>query len=63
MLTDFMQQEGREKESERNIDMMEKHQLVVSHSPQLGSDEPTTMCPAQELNLQPFGLWDHAPTN
>ena len=47
---------------ERNIDVREKHRLVV-HA--LTGDRTCNlgMCPALKSNPQPFGVWDSAPTN
>ena len=54
MFTDFKEKEREEREGEggRDIDVREKHWLVVSH-----------MCPDQGLNPQHFGVWDDAPAN
>ena len=65
MFTDL--RKGRGQQREKHIDVREKHQLVAIR-----------MCPDWELNpqprympwagiepanLQPFGVWDDAPTN
>ena len=42
----------REEEVERNIDVRKKHSSVAS-----------CRCPDWESNLQPFGVWDDAPTH
>ena len=49
--------EGREKERDKSINVWEKHQLVVSHTPTTGdlSCSPG-MCPDRESNQRPFGL-------
>ena len=55
---------GRGKERKRNIDVRET--LIVClliHGPTGDQTHNLGMCPDQELNLQPFGLWDDAPTN
>ena len=52
--------EGRE----RNINVIEKHQLVAFRMHPTGDKTNNLgMCPDWELNLQSFGLWDDAPTN
>ena len=54
-------QEGREKE--RNIDVRNIDWLPPICSPPGNSTHDIGMCLDQELNLKPFGVWDHAPTN
>ena len=53
---------GGERESDRNIDVREKHQLVASHK---CPDQTRSlgMCPDWESNPQPFGYWDDTPPN
>ena len=47
-----------EKDRERNMDsLLPVHALTRNWTHNLG------MCPDQELNLQPFGVQDNAPTN
>ena len=61
MFIDFKERgKEREREGERNIDAREKHQLVASHGDQTWN---LGMCPDQELDLWPFNVWDHVPTN
>ena len=49
----------RERERER-----ERHQLVATcKHPNWESNPPLDSFPDWELNLQPFGVWDDAPTN
>ena len=48
--------EGKEKEKETNIDVKEKHWMVVSHmSPTRDLAHNPGMCPDRESNQQPFG--------
>ena len=48
--------EGREKEKQGNIDVLEIHQLVASHVPPTGDLACNPgMCPSWESNQQPFG--------
>ena len=42
----------RKREREKDIDVREKHQLAVFRTR-----------PDQELNPQPFSVWDSTPTN
>ena len=42
----------------------EKHQVVASHTTPIRDETHNLgMHPDQELNTQPFGVWDDAPTN
>ena len=51
-------------ERERNIHVEEKHWLVAScMHPNWGLNPDLGMCPHQQLNPQPFGVLDNAPTN
>ena len=53
--------EGREKEREGNIDVREKHQLVVSYScPIWGLNCNPVMDPDWKLNQRPFTVWEVA---
>ena len=59
----FWRWEEREKERERNMGVWEKHQLVLvtSHTPPTrGLPHNLGICPDQESNQWPFGLWDNA---
>ena len=47
-----------ERERERG-----KHQFSPACSPTRDLTCNLGMCPDQESNLQPFGIWDNAPTN
>lgn len=48
---------------ERETETCEKHPLVASHThPSWGRTCNLPMCPHQELNPQPFGVRDDAPT-
>ena len=48
------------RERERNIDVRERHRMVASSTCPTGDKTHILgMCPNQELNLQPFGLWDN----
>ena len=41
-----------------------KHWLGASYiHPKWGWNPQPSICPKQELNPQPIGVWDHAPTN
>ena len=64
MLIDFREREREEIGREKKSDVREKHQLVVSHTcPDRDQTYNLGMCPDRDLNLQPFGLWDDAPSN
>ena len=46
-------------EKERNIDVREKHRLVASYThPNQGSNLQLGMCPNQESNPEPSGIWN-----
>ena len=46
-------------ERERNIDVREKHRLVASYThPNQGSNLQLGMCPNQESNPEPSGIWN-----
>ena len=55
MFTDFRE---RRKERERNIDW-----LLSIYTPTRDQTCNPDVCPDQELNPQPLGVWDHTPTN
>ena len=60
MFTDFRER-GRERETlmwERNIS-----QLPPIHTPTRNGTRNLGMCPDQEWNPQPFGIWDNAQTS
>ena len=62
MFIDFRKR-GREGERQKDIDVREKHQSVSSRThPDTGLNHSLAMCPDWELNLQPFGTQDNAPT-
>ena len=49
---------------ERNMDVREKHRWASSHMhPDRGWNLQLGVWPDQELNTQPFRLWDNAPPN
>ena len=53
---------GREKERERHINVWEKHWSVASCTLPTGNlAHNPAMCPHQELNQWPFGLWNDTP--
>ena len=55
---------GREKEKERNINGWEKRQSVAScMDPHWGLASNPGICLDQELNQQPFTLWDKTMLN
>ena len=56
--------EGREKETERNIDLREKHQLpLAGKRPSQGLNHSLDMCPDRQWNQWPCTLWyDAQPT-
>ena len=67
MLNDLESGEEREKEGKREE---EKHQCErnIDQLPLVGTPTGRQICNLgtcsdQESNLQPFGLWDDAPTN
>ena len=54
----------RERQRQRNTDVREEHQwLSPIHAPTRDRIHKLGMCPEQESNSQPFGVWDDAPTN
>ena len=64
MLIDFRKGEGREREEERNISVREKHPAAASPMcPDQGLYSNLGTHPDRELNPQPFGLWDSAPSH
>ena len=52
-------------EREKNMYVRETHQAVASSHmrPDQAQTHNLSMCPDQESNPWPFGLWDDAPTN
>ena len=54
-----MKKEG-ERERKRNTDVREKHWLFAFPNALRDLTCNPDMCPDQELNQQPFGLWDNA---
>ena len=69
MFIDFREREGKggkevERERERNINVREKHdQLLPISTPTGDRTCNLSKCPNQELNPQPLGVQDNAPTN
>ena len=58
MLLILQREEGRERERERNIDL-----LPLVYTPTRDWTHSLGMCPDQESNPWPSGLWDNTPTN
>ena len=62
MLIDF-REKGRGRETERNIDMRERHLLFAFCTlPHQGPNPNWDMYPNWELNPWPFSLWDKTPS-
>ena len=54
----------REREREKNIDVRENIDWLPLERAQTGDQtHHLGMCPDQESNTRPFGLWDEAPIN
>ena len=65
MLTDFRERE-REGEREGEKHLCERETLISCplYTPWPGTQPVTRyLCPDLESDLEPFGLWDDAPTN
>ena len=52
----------RQRERERNIEVRGKHRCIL-HAPTRNQTLDLGMCPDQELNQQPFSVWNDALTN